>query len=157
MSTSPAHSFAPAHARARPGPVSRRFGYLVGAAINALLLHLVNTNPGWEAVPFLTDATTEVLGLVNASITLTLVANVVYLVRDPAWLRALGDVVTTSVSVLAMVRIWQVWPVAFPAGTVWDEVARVVVAVSLVGGLVAIVVSAGRFVRALATPAGRAA
>ena len=38
MSTSPVHHTSPAHVHARPGPASRRFGYVVGAAVNALLL-----------------------------------------------------------------------------------------------------------------------
>lgn len=154
MSTSPAHP-APAHARARPGPASRRFGHLVGAAVNGLLLYLINRNPGWDAVPFLTDATTQVLGLVNASIAASLVANLLYVLWDPLWLRALGDLVTTSVGVVAMVRIWQVWPIDFAAGSAWDVVARILVGIGIAGGLIGIVASVGRFTRALAAPPGR--
>ena len=157
MSTSPAHHAAPTHVRARPGPASRRFGYVIGAAVNALLLYLVNRNPGWDAVPFLTSETTEVLGLVNASIAAGLAANVVYLVADPAWLKALGDLVTTSIGLLALVRIWQVWPLDLPDGSFWEVVARVVVGVGIVGGCIGIFASVVRFTRALAAPPGHAA
>ncbi len=114
------------------------------------MLYLINRDPGWQAVPFLTDATTEVLALVNASIAVSLVANLVYLAWDPAWLKALGDLVTISVGVVAMVRIWQVWPIDFPAGSAWDVLARVAVGVGIAGGLVGIVASIGRATRVMA-------
>lgn len=152
MSTSSAPHTAPDHVRARPGPAARRFGYVIGAAINAVMLYLVNRSPGWEAVPFLTDATTQVLGLVNASIAVSLVANLVYLAWDPPWLKALGDLVTTSVGVLSMVRIWQVWPLDLPDGSAWNVIARVLVGVGIVGGLIGVIASVARFFRALAVP-----
>jgi hypothetical protein len=152
MSTSPVHHTTTPRVRARPGTASRRFGYVVGAAGNALLLYLVNRNPGWQAVPFLTPETTEVLGLVNASIAASLVANVVYVAWDPLWLKALGDLVTTSVAVLASVRIWQVWPLDLAAGSAWEVVARLVCGLAVVGGLIGIIASLVRFGRALAAP-----
>ena len=146
MSTSPVHHV-PAHAHARPGAASRRFGYLVGAAVNAALLYLINRGPGWDAVPFLTSDTTQVLGLVNASIATSLVVNLVYVLWDPVWLKALGDLATTSIGVLAMVRIWQVWPLDLSGS--WDVLARVLVGIGIIGGLIGIVVSTVRFVQAM--------
>ena len=155
MSTSHLHPASPSRARARPR--SRRFGYVVGAAVNGALLYLVNRNPGWQAVPFLTDATTQVLWLVNASIATNLLASLVYVVRDPAWLKALGDIITTSLGVLATVRIWQVWPIDFAAGSPWEVIARIAVGLAVVGGTIGIVVAVGQFVSALAAPRGRTA
>ncbi len=152
MSTFPAPHTAPHHVRARPGPAARRFGYVVGAAVNAVMLYLINRSPGWEAVPFLTDATTQVLALVNASMATGLVANLAYLKWDPAWLKALGDLVTTSVGVLSMVRVWQVWPLDFSDGSAWNVIARVLVGVGIVGGLIGAIASVARFFRALAVP-----
>lgn len=149
MSTSPVHHV-PAHAHTRPGAASRRFGYLVAAVLNALLLYLVNRRPGWEAVPFLTSDTTQVIGLVNASITAGLVANLVYVLWDPVWLRALGDLVTTSIGVLSMVRIWQVWPIDLSGS--WEVLARVLVGIGIVGGMIGILASVVRFVQALSSP-----
>ena len=161
MSTSHVHpasaSHARARARARARPGSRRFGYLVGVAVNAALLYLVNRDPGWQAVPFLTDATTQVLWLVNASIAANLIASLVYVVWDPAWLKALGDVVTTSLGVMAAVRIWQVWPLEFAPGSPWGVIARIAVGLAVVGGTLGIVVAVGQFVGALAATPGRRA
>jgi hypothetical protein len=123
--------------RPRPGPGTRRFGYVVAAAVNALLLTLVNARPGWDAVPFLTDDTTLVLGAVNASITAGLVANLLYLLADPRRLRALGDAVTTTVGLYAMVKIWQVFPFDVTDG--WTTVLRVLLVVGIAGSGIAIV------------------
>ena len=152
MSTAPAHHISPAHVHAPPGPASRRFGYVVGAAVNALLLYLINRNPGWEAVPFLTGDTIVVLGLVNASIAVGLGANLVYVVWDPTWLRSLGELVTSSIGVLALVRFWRVWPVDLPDHSAWGVTARIAVAAGIIGGLIGILASMVRFVGAVASP-----
>lgn len=67
--------------RPRPSRASRRVGYVVGAAVNAVLLLAANVRPGWAAVPFLTDDTRLVLGLVNAALVAGLVVNGLSLVR----------------------------------------------------------------------------
>lgn len=150
----PVRSPSPPRARHRRG--SRRVGYVVGAAVNAVLLYLVNVRPGWDAVPFLTEATPLVLGLVNASILVNLVANLVYVVADPPWLTAVGDLVTTGIGLMASVRFWQVWPVSFAAGSPWEVLARLAVALAVFGGLVGVVAAVARLVRALSPPASRA-
>ena len=134
--------------RSRPGPAARRSGYVVAAVVNGLVLYLVNRRPGWDALPFLTPQTTQVLGLVNASIIAGLVANVVYLFADPPRLRSLGDLVTTGIGLAAMVRIWQVWPISFePGGFPWDTVLRWLVAIGIVGSAIGIVVALVTLVR----------
>src|SRR3954467_4855602 len=97
-------------ARARPSVAARRFGYLVGAAVNALLLYLANVRPGWHVVPFLTEDFAQVLVWVNASLLAGVVTNLVYLAHDSRWLTSLGGLVTTGIGLAALVRILQVFP-----------------------------------------------
>ena len=141
------------HARpdARTRTASRRVGYAVAVLVNAVMLFLVNRSPGWEAVPFLTSGTIQVLGLVNASIAVSLVANLVYVVWDPRWLRSLGELATTSIGVLALVRFWRVWPVDLPDHSAWAVSARIAVAAGIVGGLIGILAATVRFVGAVAS------
>jgi hypothetical protein len=141
---------ATAHRAAAPATGRRRAGYLVGAGVNAVLLYLVNVSPGWEAVPFLTARTPEVLPLVNASLLAGVLANLVYAVRDPRWLVLLGDVVTTSIGLAAVLRVWDVFPLDFEAGA-WETVARVLLVIGAVGSVLGIVVALVR----LANPATR--
>lgn len=129
------------------GPLARRVGYAVAIAVDVVLLLLVNRSPGWEYVPFLTPEAAQVVGLVNASIVTGLVANVVYLVTDPAWLRALGEVATTAVGLAALVAIWQVWPLDLTLG--WDVLARLTVGIGIAGSVIGIVAAMVRFVREL--------
>ena len=128
---------------------TRRFGYVVAVLVNAAMLYAVNRWPGWQEVPFLTADTELVLGLVNATIVVNLVANVVYLVRDPRWLTALGDLVTTAVGLAALVRIWKVFPL--DVSDRWELLVRTLLVVGIVGSAIGIVVAIVRFGRALSS------
>lgn len=135
----------------RPAAAARRFGYLVAMLVNAAGLVIVNRWPGWEAVPVLTADTRLVVGLVNASIAVSLAANLVYLVRDPDWLKAAGDVVTTSVALVALVRLWQVFPFDFGGDSVdWALIARVVLGLAIAGSAIGIVIRFAVFVKCVA-------
>jgi hypothetical protein len=135
----------------RPTRAARRLGYTVSIGINAMLLYATNVWPGWDALPFLTSDTELVIGLVNASIIVNLAANVVYLLRDPPWLRALGDILTLSVGLVAMAQIWLVFPFDFSGSTFdWTLVARILLGVGIVGSVIGILAAMVSFVKALA-------
>jgi hypothetical protein len=141
----------PSAAHPRPAVASRRVSYAVSAVVNTALLCAVNVWPGWQAVPFLTAETPQVLPLVNAAILVGVAANLVYVLYDPRWLRSLGDVVTTAVGLVALVGIWRVFPMDFGAASFdWGLVARVVLAVAIVGSVIAILVAVATLVRSLA-------
>lgn len=144
-------------ARARASTGVRRFGYVVAILVNAVMLYAVNVWPGWEEVPVLTTDTEQVIGWVTASIVTSLVANAIYLVRDPPWLRALGDVVTTSVGLGALITVWQVFPFDVASDSSgWGLVVRILLAVAIVGSAIGIVTGLVTFVKAVsATPAPR--
>jgi hypothetical protein len=142
----------PLHARTKApaGPASRRFGYTVAIVVNVILFVLVNDRPGWQSLSFLTEDFSLVLPLVNASLVAGIVANAVFVLLDPAWLRAVGDIVTTSAGLAAMVRLWQVFPFDFSETFVdLEVVARVVLAVGIAGSVIGIIAAVGRLVRSL--------
>ncbi len=102
------------------------------------------------SVPFLTVETLLVIGMVNASIVSNIVANAVYLVNDTPLLQALGSIVTTTIGLLALVRIWQVFPFDLGGSSVdWPVAVRVVLIVSIVGSVIAIIVAFVKLVRCL--------
>lgn len=137
-----------APSRKRPAVGARRTGYAISIVVNAMMLFAANVWPGWEAVPFLTADTALVMGLVNASLVVGLVVNVVYLFRDPRWVRALGDLLTTSVGLAAMVRIWQVSPFDFgDSDFEWIRVVQILLFVGIVGSIIGIVTAIVSLVR----------
>jgi hypothetical protein len=129
----------------------RRVGYVIAAAVNGALLYLVDVWPGWQALPFLTEDTRQVLGLVNLSLIVGLVANVVYLLHDAPWLASLGGLVTTGIGLAVLVRILQVFPFAF-RGSGFDVsfLVRFVLVVAIVGSAIGIVVQLVSLVRQVA-------
>lgn len=133
----------------RPSTASRRAGYVVAVAINAALLWLIHVWPGWDALPFLTSDFETVLWLVDLSLVVTIVLNLVYLVRDPRWLTSAGAVVTTAVGLAAVVRMLQVFPFDFGDSDLWPVVFRVLLWVALVGSVIGIVANLVTLVRSL--------
>jgi len=126
----------------RPTAADRRLGYGIGVLVNVALLYAVNIWPGWEAVPFLTADTASVLALVNLSIVANLAANAVYLVYDVAWLKALGTILTTTVGMITLVRIWQVFPFDFGSSSInWQLATRILLIIGIIGSDIAIIVA----------------
>jgi hypothetical protein len=149
--------------RTRPTQASRRAGYVIGVLVNLAMLYAIQVWPGWQVLPFLTAETTLVLGLVSASLLVNIAANAAYLVRDPAWFKALGDALTITVGLLAMVRLWQVFPFAFGTSRFdWELLTRIVLGVGTIGSAIGIVAALVRFARGTArvvthsTPRGAA-
>lgn len=134
--------------RRRSGAVLR-VGYLIGAAVNAALLYLVNGWPGWQQVPVLTGDTRQVLGLVNLSLAAGLAANLVYVAYHPGWLRIVGDAVTSGIGLAVTVRVLQVFPFDLHGG--WVPAVRGLLVVAAVGTGIAVLVHVVALLRWLAT------
>jgi hypothetical protein len=136
--------------RPRPSVTSRRFGYALGIAINVLFIFFINEWPGWQQVPFLTDATNDVLPLVNASLVISAVVNAVYLIGDPRWLKALGDAFTAAVSFAVILVVLMVFPFDFSAYSFdWAMLVTVMMWIGLIGSAIAVVANLVTMVREL--------
>jgi hypothetical protein len=138
---------APAH---RPSVGARRAGYAIAVAFNVAVLYLVFVWPGWRAVPLLTDDTRRLLGLVAASMVAGILANLVYLAYDPPAVKAIGDLATTGIALVVLVRIWRVFPFDFAGYAFdWALLVRVVLVVAVVGTAIGLLAQLGILVRAL--------
>lgn len=150
MITDPPPAGRPRRFRYTPSPAARRFGYALAVLINALLLFLVNVWPGWQVLPFLTEGMAEILPWINASLTVGIVANLVNVIFDRAWLRAIGDLASTGVGLVALVQLWAVFPFTFGDSTFpWEMVVRTFLVVAIAGSAIGIVAAVVTFVRAL--------
>ncbi len=126
------------HSARRPSAGARRAGYGLAILLSTALLVVLNASPGWQAIPFLTGDTGQVLWLVNLCLAAGIAANLVYLVYDPPWLRSLGDLATTGIGLVTAIRIWQVFPFDLSSG--WTAAVRALLVVAIAGSCIALVV-----------------
>ncbi|HET6530863.1 MAG TPA: hypothetical protein VFH03_09665 [Actinoplanes sp.] len=119
-------------------------------AVNLLMLYLINVRPGWDAVPFFTDETVEVLPLINLSLVVSVSVNLLYLGYDRRWFVGLGGLATTGVGLVALIRMWQVFPFDFTADSTWALIVRVVLAFAIAGSVITWIVQFVQMVAGLA-------
>ncbi|CAB4877936.1 MAG: hypothetical protein F2793_05290 [Actinobacteria bacterium] len=141
----------------RSSAAGRRAGYVIAIIINAVLLYLINGRPGWESWDVLTADFVLVLWLVNLSLSLSFIANVLYLVYDVPWFKATCELVLAVVSLAVAVRGYQVFPFDFSSFAYgWTVLVRLILVVAMIGSSIAIIVQLVKLVRA-AVGAGEAA
>jgi hypothetical protein len=124
--------------------VSSRGGNVGSALVNAAMLWGINIWPGWQVLPFLTSDMTRVLGIINASLTAGIVANLIFVVIRNRGIMALGNLVVLGIGLAAVLRLWEVFPFEFGGSWPgWPVVVRVLlglgIAGSIIGALVEIV------------------
>ncbi len=126
------------HVARRPSAGARRAGYGLAILFSTVLLVILNGSPGWQAIPFLTSDTAQVLWLVNICLAAGIAANLVYLAYDAPWLKSLGDLATTGIGLATAIRIWQVFPFDLSSG--WSTAVQALLVVAIAGSCVALVV-----------------
>ena len=84
---------------------ARRAGHCLAVGFSAAFLFVLSGWPGWQAVPFLTSDTGQVLWLVSLWLAAGIAADVAYLAYDPPLLNSLGDLLTTRIGLAAAIRI----------------------------------------------------
>ncbi len=141
-------STAPATTPRRPGVRARRVGYLIAAAINGILLYLVNVTPGWENMSFLTEDFSRVVDILNLSLVVGAVVNLLWVAADPPWLRSLGQLVQAGISLVVTLRLLDVFPFDF-SHWAFDVtlLVRVVLVVAAFGTAVGVMVETVRLAR----------
>ena len=150
MSAVPAQATDPRRSstrRERPPVGARRVGYVSAAFVNAALLWLLHEWPEWQDLSFLTREFADVLWLVDLALWLGVATNLLYVVRDPRWLTALGGMITTVAGLVVAVRFWQSFP--FDVGDAWTVLVRIAIVAAIVGSVIGIVVDLVVSVRAL--------
>ena len=141
--------------RARSG-AQRRGGYVASIVVNGGLLFLINVAPGWSILPFLTTDFSSVLPWINASIMLSIVTAMIYLADDAPMVKGVGDLCTQAVGLVAMIKLWQVFPLDFGAGpNTWSTVFRLILIVAVVGTVIGMIVTAITALRAAHRPDDR--
>jgi hypothetical protein len=132
----------PTKVKKQPSVAARRTGYVFSIVINAALIFGINVWPGWDVLPFLSGEFGTLVGLINASILVSLAVQVVYLFRDGKPVKQLGDIASMVLPIIIGIRMWQVFPFDFGDQTFdWELVFRIAIGVGVVGMAIAIVVN----------------
>jgi hypothetical protein len=131
---------------AKPGA---EVGYVVAIIINGMLLYVVRHLVEWDIVPFLTDEFDQVVPIISLSLIASVVVNGLRLAGVPNWLALLGDLISTTISLVATLRIYTVFPFDFDDGVPWDLAARGLLIIALFGTAVALIVVLVKLMREL--------
>jgi hypothetical protein len=132
----------------RPSTGVRRVGYAIAVAINVVFGYLVNARPGWSALPFLADDFRQVLVLVNLSLAAGVFANLVYLADDRPRVKAFGDLITTSIGLAVLIRLWEVFPFDFNGAAFdWALVMRTLLVLAGLGTAIALLIHLAALIR----------
>jgi len=142
----------PAPAPARSRRTGRRAGYVVAIIVNLLVYGFINTWPGWESFDFVTADAADVVPLVNLSIGVSILANIVYLVVDAPRVKAIGEMVVSAVAMVVSVIVLRVFPFNFSAYAFpWELLTRVVLVIAVIGSGISVLVNLYRAIRGSAT------
>lgn len=142
----------PAPAPARSRRTGRRAGYVVAIIVNLLVYGFINTWPGWDSFDFVTADAADVVPLVNLSIGVSILANIVYLVVDAPRVKAIGEMVVSAIAMVVSVIVLRVFPFDFSAYAFpWELVTRVVLVIAVIGSGISVLVNLYRAIRGSAT------
>jgi hypothetical protein len=93
---------------------------------------------------------TQVLPLVNLSLLVGFLTNLAYLVADPPWFKALGNILTAGISIAVLVRTLRVFPFDFgDSASTWDPITRGILIFLIVASTLGLVVQVVQFGRLL--------
>lgn len=120
---------------------TRRIGYGVALALNVAMLVIANNVLDWGWFGWLTEEFNDVLPLINLSLAASIVANAAYLVNDSPAFKGLLELVVNTISLIATIRLLQVFPFDFSNySSTWETVARGILIAAIVGVSIALLV-----------------
>jgi hypothetical protein len=129
----------------------RRLGYLVGVAVGAGILFVVNNLLAWDILPFLTSDFDQLLPIINASLVASIVVNAIWILYDAAWIRSTGQIILNLTSIAVLALTLRVFPFDFsPYPFDWESLTRVTIVFVLIALVIATIVEIVKLVSAVA-------
>lgn len=116
------------------GRGAKKFGYLLAAAVNVVLLWVAHQLLDWEWPGFLTPDFDDLLPILTFSFVASIVVNLVYAWNDAHPIKPLGEMITAAIGFAVAVRAWRVFPFDFSDyDSDWSWLVRVILVVAMVG------------------------
>lgn len=138
---------AAAHQPRRVPTSAKRFGYLVAAAMNGVMLWVAHRLLDWGWPGFLTNDFERVIGLVTASFIASIAVNLALAVHPSGRLRPFADLVTAAFALAVGLRMWEVFPFDFTGyATDWTGLVRVALGVGIALTGIAIIANLAQLV-----------
>lgn len=129
---------------------SDRFGYLVALGVNGAMLYVAHQLLEWGWPSFLTGEFDEVLPLITVSFVASMVTNGLFFWYDARWFKALAELATSTIGLVATLRLLSVFPFDFTRYDFeWSFVVRFVLIVVTIGAAIGIVVNAVKLLRSV--------
>lgn len=137
--------------KGRPAVGVRRFGYTITIVVNGVVLYVANNIVAWGWFPWLSDDFDQVLPYIDLAILASVIVNVVYVLYDETWFRAIGETVGLGLSLVATAQLLRVFPFDFSGyAWNWDAIATTVLILMMVGMVAGIVGQMTTLVREIA-------
>jgi hypothetical protein len=121
----------------------------VAIAVNIVMLWIVNNLLEWGWPSWLTDDFDRVLPIINVSIVATIIVNLAYIAYDTTWFKSTLQVGLLVISLVATIRLYQVFPFDFSAYSFnWEAVTRGILIFACVGIGIGVVVEIVKLAKA---------
>lgn len=141
----------PAKVRRQPSAGAKRFGYVIGIVFNVAMYYVAHRLLEWEWPSFLTTEFNDVLPYLSVSLIAGMITNALFIGYDAAWFKSVSNIVTSVISFVVGVQMYQVFPFDFSGyETDWAKIFRFAIVVGLVAIVMAVLVEVARLLRRLA-------
>lgn len=137
----------PEQPRRRVSTRAKRFGYVLAAVVNGVMLWAAHQLLDWGWPGFLTDDFELMLGLVTASFIASIAVNLALAVHHRGRVRSLADIVTAAFGLAVGLRTWEVSPFDFSGyATDWSSFVHVALVIGIAATGIALIVNLVKFV-----------
>jgi hypothetical protein len=124
-----------------------RASFTVAIIFNLIFIYIVNQIPYWD-ISFITSAWSEVLWILNLSLVVTIIGNLLFLFYHPQWFRSLSQIIISVFAFWAIRALYTVFPFSFSQSSL-DLVAWFILIILMVGVAISILVEVVKLVASL--------
>jgi hypothetical protein len=117
---------------------SKKSEYIVAIIVNLIGFYIFNNLLNWH-IYFVTNAFNEVLWIINLSITVAIIGNVLLLLYSPERLRHGVKIIINIISFIAVYIVWKVFPFNF-YNSFYNWLFGILLILALIGIAIAIIV-----------------
>jgi hypothetical protein len=90
----------------------KRSGYIISLTVNLILLYIVNNLLSWN-LPFISVTFSQVLWVINLSIVVSIIRNIVFIKYNPLWFRHIMNSLIYFFGLIAVYILYKVFPLIY--------------------------------------------